>query len=548
LVCTDAPVCPFSITLRKLNEGDVFWGVTSAELDHLNCTAESKPSVRQVAEFESTRSAIAGSRNISAAALGRVVQAQTGEELRRHTLYRARNIVNGELGTVALENYQLIGPYLDAFTSNASGTVTALERDGVGRFRRAFVMPSSQQVVLHSPRIFGVDATFMKNPGYNGQLLLLIGRDGKRRNYVVAFALVPKENLDNYEWFFRHVKAGESMEAILNDSKTVIFSDRDKGLASAVQAELPAANHLVCFAHLLRNLKANPRVPNLGPNVKLAWDMQKATSEVEYAAALQALAAVNAGAANYLCESDPNKWCVYHNNLRGTIMHGCSTSNFVESENAKIMQLRNRLPFDCIAGMCENIAAERYGRHVEALELQTKGQLISPKVVDIYEEQVRLAGAYAVRMTAPHVGIVTAARGETAPRQRRVDLLARSCTCSFWQQRGIPCRHAIKLHREWRGQGPRPLDGTAWFSEGFAPCLAVSAVVKAYSMSIDVPLREELQADGVTLPAPKVATAGRPKQKRVRSAGEGEAGRAGRPKRMFQCGTCGNIGHNSRSC
>ncbi|CAN0217319.1 unnamed protein product, partial [Phaeothamnion confervicola] len=115
----------------------------------------------------------------------------------------------------------------------------------------------------------------MKNPGYNGQLLLPIGHDGNRRNYVVAFALVPKENLDNYEWFFRHVKAGESMEAILNDNKTVIFSDRDKGLASAVQAELPAANHLACFAHPLRNLKANPRVPNLGPNVKLAWDMQK---------------------------------------------------------------------------------------------------------------------------------------------------------------------------------------------------------------------------------------------------------------------------------
>ncbi|CAM9928364.1 unnamed protein product, partial [Phaeothamnion confervicola] len=108
------------------------------------------------------------------------------------------------------------------------------------------------------------------------------------------------------------------------------------------------------------------------------------------------------------------------------------------------------------------------------------------------------------------------------------------CSLTAWRQ-GMPlcCQRehvhdrASKSTRRWRGAvSPRaavkmPMWGT--------PCLAVSAVIEAYSMAIDVPLREELPEDGVTLPPPKVATAGRPKQKRVRSAGEGEAGRAGQP-------------------
>jgi hypothetical protein len=101
--------------------------------------------------------------------------------------------------------------------------------------------PAAAQTAKLSTRIFGIDAAFMKN-STSGQIVLLTVRDPAGKNLTLAMALVPVEDAENYSWFFLNCMKNPDIAKILNDRRTVIFSDRDKGLAAAMQFQLPLAH------------------------------------------------------------------------------------------------------------------------------------------------------------------------------------------------------------------------------------------------------------------------------------------------------------------
>ena len=93
--------------------------------------------------------------------------------------------------------------------------------DSVGRFYRAF-LSVGPLVVLQDMLIpvFECDGTHMKCPYYNGVCLLLLGKDGDKRNVPLAVGFVSKETCDNFSWFFANCIAAIRLD------NCALFTDR----------------------------------------------------------------------------------------------------------------------------------------------------------------------------------------------------------------------------------------------------------------------------------------------------------------------------------
>ena len=114
---------------------------------------------------------------------------------------------------------------------------------------------------------------------------------------------------------------------------------------------------------------------------------------------------------------------------------------------------------------------------------------------------------------------------------RVVDLDAPSCTCGFFDEFGIPCRHlcaaSIRI-----GVHPKNLVMSQ---------LHVRFLKETYSGHIVPVDMNGLESDGTKAPI-KTRKRGRPKEKRFPSPIENTR------KRTVVCGKCHQPGHNTRSC
>ena len=105
--------------------------------------------------------------------------------------------------------------------------------------------------------VFSTDGAHTKpSAGYLGQLLNFTGVDSQGSPVAIGYALVPQEDADEYQWFFKLINSitledGSSLHGILNSAANVIFSDRQKGLGKAVRLQFPLALHLPCCRHLM---------------------------------------------------------------------------------------------------------------------------------------------------------------------------------------------------------------------------------------------------------------------------------------------------------
>jgi hypothetical protein len=96
------------------------------------------------------------------------------------------------------------------------------------------------------------------------------------------------------------------------------------------------------------------------------------------------------GAAEYLECASPERWALHLLHGAGHVLQGHSTSNFGESENARLLKpARFLAPFDFIQHMMRTSMATRCERELEAQAWAKKGLKISPKAMEVYQEQVR---------------------------------------------------------------------------------------------------------------------------------------------------------------
>ena len=113
----------------------------------------------------------------------------------------------------------------------------------------------------------------------------------------------------------------------------------------------------------------------------------------------------------------------------------------------------------------------------------------------------------------------------------KVNLADRSCSCGFYREHGIPCRHmwaALMRVQEC----PR---------EFVVKERLVSALKSVYTGFV-IPVDQTLLIDDGLRPPEVIRQRGRPKVKRYQSAAEKG------PRKKVKCGHCGETGHNVRTC
>lgn len=151
-----------------------------------------------------------------------------------------------------------------------------------------------------------------------------------------------------------------------------------------------------------------------------------------------------------------------------------------------------------------------------------------------YDKQSANVGRYAVQHASDDVAYVW--NTTTASRiRRRVNVDKFTCTCTFIDQYDIPCRHIIAA---LASQSKRD---NVYI--GFAECYHADKFESSFWYKATfVPLTHELQDDETWLPPLVTKKHGRPKTRRIRSAGEDIE------KVTYRCTKCKQPGHNKRSC
>ncbi|XP_075645812.1 uncharacterized protein LOC142616971 [Castanea sativa] len=132
-----------------------------------------------------------------------------------------------------------------------------------------------------------------------------------------------------------------------------------------------------------------------------------------------------------------------------------------------------------------------------------------------------------------------------------INILARACGCGKWQNRKIPCSHAITV-LQYLGQ-----DASAYID----PCYSLENAIRTYSYQFVVPKSESLWRDvegPKWVPDPDLLWAkGRPVKSRIRNEMDGVRRKPGsrRPdsdlreiQQKQSCGLCHQHGHNRRRC
>jgi hypothetical protein len=97
-----------------------------------------------------------------------------------------------------------------------------------------------------------LDATHTKSK-YRMMLLIATTIDANDNLLPLAWALVPTENVEWWTWFMKFVK-----EHFLwaNSEHMVFISDRDKGIASAINTNFPNGNQAHCCQHIADNVQS----------------------------------------------------------------------------------------------------------------------------------------------------------------------------------------------------------------------------------------------------------------------------------------------------
>ena len=102
--------------------------------------------------------------------------------------------------------------------------------------------------------VITVDACHLRNQ-FKGVLMVITMMDGNRQTQLLAWGTCPVENSDNWDWFLGHFKHHIPQKDIgygPDDQRRVltIVSDREKGIAKALNKHFPTSFHVFCFFHI----------------------------------------------------------------------------------------------------------------------------------------------------------------------------------------------------------------------------------------------------------------------------------------------------------
>ena len=535
------------------------WSVAqkSFNMEHMNCNGEPKISGRMLRKSTGVRRAVIADQNVR----GKVLQSHAWLDLNvsagKRMMFRVRDGIRNDLNCSSSKSYYFLEPWARKFRHLNTQSSCRIEWCANGEFKRLFLMhEAAVHVFKHSAQSLVMeDCAFMKSKTYNGQFMAMSFVDGNLNNVLLAQALTPKEDQENYEWFFNQINSHDAeLFRILNGFLFTHISDRNKGLAAALGSSYPAANKMSCFKHIVGNITNSKHVPGLGPRVADLWAIQGATTSEEFENGLKALAAHNDAAVRYLRDipGGPQVWALHKQIQHGIAVFGKRTSNTIESENARYLEARDQEPFKFLHMTCRMQLQLNNTSRQNAAKWARRGMLLTQAIHNINKRNEGLTNGYFVTRVNDRKALVQKPGAHTIERTVTFGPDAGLCSCTEWGQMQYPCRHAIAANRELMFKA----DVQDWYEYAFSGIYLLSNYKKAYeNPGITPPSLHELVREishtedpegGVKrLAPPMYQTAGRPAKKRKRKRTE-TAG--GQPVKVYTCGTCGSAEHNKRRC
>jgi hypothetical protein len=237
-----------------------------------------------------------------------------------------------------------------------------------------------------------------------------------------------KREEDSWRYFFKHLVLAIPEIA---EEETVFISDRDKGLGAADDELGDRIIRAICAYHLIDNFTTKFS-RTLKP---LFWRIFRVNSKARFEALIDELQEINSLAAQYLLDAQPELWAKAY---FVSTCFGHDTSNVVESIN-KVLKLDRELPIlQFLDSLWNRIMDQRFQR-LELAVSAHESEKWTPWARNKLQEHRLLARMNTVVIRSETQGLVRQPNDNVYT----VDLITKTCSCTIFQENGIPCGHAI---------------------------------------------------------------------------------------------------------
>ncbi|XP_021624999.1 uncharacterized protein LOC110624190 [Manihot esculenta] len=342
------------------------------------------------------------------------------------------------------ESYGRLRKFMHAIVNYNPDTVIAIEDDlhwiegrldgNVRVFDRMFwaFQQSIEGFKFCRPVIF-VDGTFLYGK-YSGCILCATGLDGNNMIFPLAFALVEKEDSDNWGWFM------DCLRLYVTDREELcVISDRHIGIKKAMQKDWwqpPSANHRYCIRHILSNYNTKFKNTDMKEALRTAANQNQ---KRKFYDAMNKIRKVSPETFEWALKIPLETWTWSHD---GGKRYGSMTTNTIESVNGMLKGFR-ALP---VTAMVEKIfyqCAKYFDiRRTAYLNQMQMGHTFTHACAEVIRNNKMKVARHRVTRFSNET-LVFEVRTSGTGNKQVVKLIEGTCTCGKFQEMRIPCSHAI---------------------------------------------------------------------------------------------------------
>ena len=478
------------------------------------------------------------------------------------TMCRAAMHVKGLALEAAQQQLQSLGKLLQAFVEKNPGSLVVVEKDKDNNLTRLFIRPGAHSSTL--PALLGIahnDAFHLKTVIFSSNLAATVLLTNQRSSFIYSIGMFPIENEEHWTWYMEKLD-DDCLGPWLHQGEGMIMGDREKGEQAAAQTIFPETCKASCLYHIRKNMEAHqirarPDNRHVWYNVATAatiaerddwWEMLKKCEPLQH---------------DYLSQIERVTWQNAEQLLLGIHTHCTRTNNIAEGvgntlckEELGDLPIRYRAPYSMIHGILQLFCDRAIRLREQAAKLQMEGVEYSDYALSVFHREDVESESYAcVRVgvnewVVRRTGIIT----DKVRHVKADDEFDLHCECLLREECGIACRHCLcvaKADKRFEQILAKPCD-KLWRNAIFVDTFQAFQVLMPSESEI-YSCSDELFPGPFLVPK-KVKQRGRPRVKRIKTAGEQfkrkmrkRTGEGVLDKRR-QCSLCRGVGHYKTEC
>ncbi|XP_026395884.1 uncharacterized protein LOC113290502 [Papaver somniferum] len=245
-----------------------------------------------------------------------------GIDIKYHHSYKGKKASKAEIYGDDVKIYTDLIWYVEAIKATNPGSYIKFEYDKeTKRFQRLFICFAAcmEGYRFIRPMLY-CDATFL-NGRFKGTLMAATGVNGNQGFFPFAYALVPGEDIEGWEWFM------ENLQHCVDSRPITFITDRHEGLKQSIPKYFPNSYHSYCFHHLKNNLPIKKSHEKYKQVQDLFHKAAYCYSVAKYESALNEMCIIGCGwVAKYIRNIDPKHW-------------GSASTALVDEIRIKIMRM-----------------------------------------------------------------------------------------------------------------------------------------------------------------------------------------------------------------